>query len=317
LSAAQVRPVDPPLPPGLRGLVRLLVPLTLSLMLAGTVLTLGNIQRNLIFSPLIGAGLVMLLIRFLPPHLRQENPLADQPREKVVASLKPILVFAALYPLLVIPVIVWTRMEPIPLLPQQSTNWILTWNYAIVAKVILLGVPTIALAARYGGGAKRLGLVGFGHPWLWLGTLVAAGVDVALNPTWRFILQHPLPPLGVDAGLVVVAFAFAGLPEELLFRVLLQTRLELLIGRWPGLALSSVLFGLMHFPSRYGLVWAGTTGSTPTDLIITLAFDFSIYVTGGLVFGYMWMRFRNAWIIIGGHTVYDAVALIGQAALGT
>jgi uncharacterized protein len=300
----------------MRGLVRILVPLTISLLLAGTVLTLGGVKRSLVFTPLFGAAVVMLLVRFLPPRLRQENPIADQPRKELVASVKPILAFACLYPLLVIPIIVWTRMQPIPILPHTSTNWILTWNYAIVAKVLLLGVPTLFLAVRYGGGAKRLGFIGFGHPWLWFGTLVAAGVDIALSPTWRFILQHPLPPLGIDAGLVALAFGFAGLPEELLYRVLLQTRLELLIGRWQGLAASSVLFGLMHYPSRYGLVWFGSTGSVASDLIITLAFDFSIYVSGGLVFGYLWMRFRNAWINIGGHTVYDAVALIGQAALG-
>ena len=300
-----------------RGLIRLILPLTVAFLIAGTVLSLGGLRGTLTFTPLLGAVLVMLLVRFLPPHLKQENPLADLPRAAALRGFKPILGFALLYPLLVIPVIIWTRVSPIPLLPGISTNWIFTFNYAIVAKVVLLGIPTLWLAWRYGGGKKHLGFIGFGHPWLWLGTLVAAGVDVALNPTWRFIFERPLPPLGVDVGIVLLAFAFAGLPEELLYRVLLQTRLEILIGRWPGLAISSVLFGLMHYPSRYGLVWYGSTGSPAIDALVTLAFDFSIYVSGGLVFAYLWMRFRNAWIIIGGHTVYDAVALIGQAAYGT
>lgn len=50
----------------------------------------------------------------------------------------------------------------------------------------------------------------------------------------------------------IIMFVFIGAVEELMFRSILQTRLEKLLGLKYGLLLSSVIFGVMH--SGYGLV---------------------------------------------------------------
>jgi membrane protease YdiL (CAAX protease family) len=45
-------------------------------------------------------------------------------------------------------------------------------------------------------------------------------------------------------------FVFVAVPEELFFRAWVQNLLERRVGRWPALAIASVLFGLSHFNKR-------------------------------------------------------------------
>lgn len=72
----------------------------------------------------------------------------------------------------------------------------------------------------------------------------------------------------------IVMLFFVGLVEELIFRSLLQTRLEASFGMVKGLLITSLLFGMMH--SGYGQVY---------ELLMT---GFA-----GLLIGYMFQRTRS------------------------
>ncbi|ADI75132.1 Abortive infection protein (plasmid) [Methanohalobium evestigatum Z-7303] len=74
--------------------------------------------------------------------------------------------------------------------------------------------------------------------------------------------------------LSIVMIFFVGLVEELIFRSILQTRLENSFGLLPGLLITSLLFGMMH--SIYGNVY-------------------EIFFTSlaGLVIGYMFQKTRS------------------------
>jgi len=78
--------------------------------------------------------------------------------------------------------------------------------------------------------------------------------------------------------LSLVMVMFVGLIEELIFRAILQTKLEEMIGNYRGLLLASILFGVMH--SGYG---------TPYEMLFT-AF-------AGLMLGYMYQRTRNLFFV--------------------
>jgi membrane protease YdiL (CAAX protease family) len=52
--------------------------------------------------------------------------------------------------------------------------------------------------------------------------------------------------------LTIVMFVFVGAVEELIFRCILQTRLEKALGLKSGILLSGALFGIMH--SSYGIL---------------------------------------------------------------
>ncbi len=72
---------------------------------------------------------------------------------------------------------------------------------------------------------------------------------------YRIIHPEPLiPELGIAnmLTLVIIMFVFVGLVEELIFRSILQTKLQQLMEPWEGLLVASILFGIMH--SGYGSV---------------------------------------------------------------
>lgn len=78
--------------------------------------------------------------------------------------------------------------------------------------------------------------------------------------------------------LSIVMIIFVGLIEEIIFRYILQTRLQQTLGIWPALLIASALFGVMH--SGYGTIYE--------VLMTTIA---------GLVIGYIYIRTRSLYLI--------------------
>jgi membrane protease YdiL (CAAX protease family) len=92
----------------------------------------------------------------------------------------------------------------------------------------------------------------------------------------------------------------AGLPEELLFRGLLQSRLEFLTKRpvW-GLFLGAFIFGVTHIPiDLHGLGWQHW------EVALESAFTYQMSV--GLALGYAFQRSRNLWPLTLLHALIDA-----------
>lgn len=85
----------------------------------------------------------------------------------------------------------------------------------------------------------------------------------ALIPVWN---------LTQLALITVVMVGFVGFVEELLFRGVLQRRLQSRLGRWSGLALTSVIFGLMH--SGYSLP-AEIAFATGIGVLLGLIYDWT------------------------------------------
>lgn len=92
----------------------------------------------------------------------------------------------------------------------------------------------------------------------------------------------------------------AGLPEELLFRALIMSRLVALIRRpaW-GLFLSAFIFGLTHIP--IDLEGAGASNWTNA---LESAFTFQMGI--GLCLGFAFLRVRNVWPLSLIHALIDA-----------
>jgi len=74
--------------------------------------------------------------------------------------------------------------------------------------------------------------------------------------------------------IAIVMFVFIGLAEELIFRSILQTRLEKVIGLKKGLFLTAILFGIMH--SVYGQI---------NEILLATLF--------GVVTGYIFQKTRS------------------------
>lgn len=84
--------------------------------------------------------------------------------------------------------------------------------------------------------------------------------------------------------ITIVMFVFVGAVEELMFRSILQTRLENVLGLKSGLILSSLLFGIMH--ANYGIV----------NEILYAAFF-------GIILGYIFQKTRSFPFILSIHGI--------------
>ncbi|MDA2807881.1 CPBP family glutamic-type intramembrane protease [Nocardiopsis suaedae] len=177
--------------------------------------------------------------------------------------------------------------------------------YAAKAIFLLLLPPLFAGAGgitRRSAGPDLLALAaGVREPWRWAALVPAAVFPALLALPW--IARPDLPgTLPADYALgAVIALTFAGVAvaDVLFFSVLLQTRLELLFGRWPGIAATAVLYGLSS------LVGEPLTGGAH-DLASAVA----VQGASGLVAGYLWARYRNLWanlLLAGGVTALAMV----------
>jgi uncharacterized protein len=111
----------------------------------------------------------------------------------------------------------------------------------------------------------------------------------------------------INIMMVLVSFLIplltAAIPEELFYRVILQTRIEKLFGSTIGVLGSSMSFALFHFPSRYILA-NGIEGEMGNVLSVMSGTVFPVFIVG-LVFGLLWSKFKNTYLLIALHVGID------------
>jgi uncharacterized protein len=98
---------------------------------------------------------------------------------------------------------------------------------------------------------------------------------------------------------MVLTFLSASLAEELFYRVMLQTRLEALFGRWPAIVATALLFALMHVNRLQD-------GPFAVMLAVIVVFNGGF----GLFVGYLWSRYRNLAAIVAAHGAVNSLALL-------
>ncbi|GAA1750679.1 hypothetical protein GCM10009681_22210 [Luedemannella helvata] len=143
--------------------------------------------------------------------------------------------------------------------------------------------------------------------WRWWGPLPALAAFALLTSVGPFAGSHPdaadYPDPAVLALAATITFFTANVAEELFYRVILQTRLEAALGRWPAIVAGALLFALLHLPTH------GQTASPLGGLPVTLAAIVVFQGTAGLFLGYLWSRYRNAWAQIAAHTIINTLPL--------
>lgn len=129
-------------------------------------------------------------------------------------------------------------------------------------------------------------------PALLLGVLTQVGPFSPGAPaTWP-----PLAMLLIGATATAIT---AGLGEELMFRRFLQTRLEALAGRWTGILVASILFGLMH-------TFSHGDGALGENAVRAIAMN----GTTGLALGLMWSRWRRIWVCVLAHVLLNGFGVL-------
>lgn len=156
------------------------------------------------------------------------------------------------------------------------------------------------------GGSPGLGLRGRGKlvelaVGLVLGTgLMALAVGlIALLGGYRVTGISPSPQLLVPLAIGIGA----GFIEEILFRGVLLRVLDSWLGSWAALAITSLLFGLIHLMNPGASVW------TALGLVIE----------AGVLLGAAYLLTRRLWLVIGVHIAWNTVqgGVFSSAVSGT
>jgi len=139
----------------------------------------------------------------------------------------------------------------------------------------LLTIPvTIALTSQ-GFTKEQLGIT-FKRMWIYIPLSIIIGLLLGVGEYLIIETNYLIPDLSIIPLLILtlVMVFLVGLVEEIIFRSILQNRLEVFLGSRGGIIVTSALFGLMH--SGYGN-------------IIEIFYTFLV----GFIIGYMFYRTRS------------------------
>lgn len=163
----------------------------------------------------------------------------------------------------------------------------LRWNWQRHGRALIgVGLALLAFQAIFGRGLQTL-------------------LALHLNPTTLL--------WAVPAAFVWIVFE-AGLCEEVLFRVGLQTRLAAVLNsEFAAVCLASLVFGLAHAPGLYlrGAALMEGAGAHPT-LLWSVAYSVAIISPAGFLLGTLWSRTRSLGLIVLLHALTDLLPGITQ-----
>lgn len=241
-----------------------------------------------LWMPLASVLSVLLLTRLVPPRLVNLAPLADIDRQRITREAWVLVGAAIAFPALV--------------LAATAAGMTGDIVYSPLKVLMFLAIPLLAFRALRGNGPHAR----------WLTRLDRTRALAPIVPVVAWILLARLGPLAPPAVApenlpdpVTVAVASvitlltASVLEEVFYRGFLQTRLESLVGRWPAIAATSILFAAMHIASH---VHARTVA-------VDLATIVAVQGTFGVMQGYLWSRYRNIWAPIAIHIAVNLVYL--------
>ena len=131
--------------------------------------------------------------------------------------------------------------------------------------------------------------------------LLGLQLTIGRGPAQLAALSEPAWFIAIVAPVALFWMTLeAGLTEEFLFRALLQTRIAAwLRSETVAIVLMAILFGLVHAPGyvlRGAHLMEGMTGAP--DVLTAAAYSIVVVAPIGLMFGVLWARTRNFWLLV-------------------
>lgn len=189
-------------------------------------------------------------------------------------------------------------------------------TYAFGFKIgLLLVVPALAIRrAGYTMDDLLLGWRPTPAAILRVALLFFAGLFInasKIDPIRDAVAGLPAVEAGLRVGFGCILLLFsAGIPEELVYRWGLQTRLERAWGRVAAILVTAVLFTAWHLPTRYFLA-EGAEGSAGDLGTVLLGTGLPVLVVA-LVLGWAWDRWRNLPALIFFHWGVDTLPSVAS-----
>ncbi len=165
-------------------------------------------------------------------------------------------------------------------------GWLVAYRPGIAGIYVFFAIP-LAMMLLLGNHPRSLG---FRWPAAPRWTLAAYGGLFLLTIIQNAVIRGP--ERAAFAGLA--GLLGAGLPEELLYRGIIQTRLETLLGPLRAIAATSLLFGVVHLGS-----------SDPLGPLFQLGNALGPKALIGLILGHCYYRTRSLWPGVLFHATLD------------
>jgi len=138
-----------------------------------------------------------------------------------------------------------------------------TTLYSLVFIYSLLAIPASIAATQQEFTRAQLGIT-FKKIWLYFPLSIFLGFLLAEGEYQIIRTNYLIPDLTISnlLTLSVIMIFFVGVVEEIIFRSVLQNRLQILLGNGTGIIFTSILFGLMHsvYGSIYEVIYASFVG---------------------------------------------------------
>jgi uncharacterized protein len=227
----------------------------------------------------------------------------DRPKHESLG----LLAYLAIYAILLIGIWLGSVREAIP---EGQTQELAVLGYKLLIHVALPAGIILLLGGKLTGlfdsGLQRRGF--------WTSLILLSAMMFALLAVVSPSLQQiGALNLGPAAALFWIAASWlwfsleAGLCEEFLFRACLQSRLAAwLKSPTAGIVLTSVLFGLAHWPGLYLRGGPGVDGWS-TDPIQVAAFAIATLSPLAVSLGLLWARSRSLLLVVLVHGAIDAL----------
>ncbi|GIG40681.1 CPBP family intramembrane glutamic endopeptidase [Cellulomonas phragmiteti] len=234
---------------------------------------------------LLPTVVALVLVRALPPRVPTLAPRVQEGR-RVRVAVAALVACAAAFPVVV-----------------AASGVAASAEYHLVKLVVVVALPALAVLATRGSLATTWPRAA----WRWWAPAVVVVVWTALSQAapWLRHADYSGYPTDLLVAAALATALTAGVGEELLYRVWLQTRLEALLGRWGGIAVAGLLFALLHVGARHG---QGPLVEVAGAVVVQ-------GLTLGVVAGYLWSRYRNVALTVALHVLANgyvvAVALVG------
>ncbi len=144
---------------------------------------------------------------------------------------------------------------------------------------------------------------------------IAYGFNELVGGVEFFQTQHFVDPILSLSNIplavlysIPVLLLLAAIPEEFMFRTLIQTNLSEKHGPLLGILASSLIFGLFHIPVNY-MTYLFFNPVPADALIYALLFSFVYQAQVGLIFGIAWQRSRSLILPVSLHLVHNMVEM--------
>jgi uncharacterized protein len=109
---------------------------------------------------------------------------------------------------------------------------------------------------------------------------------------------------------LILPLLTAGIPEEFVYRGILQTRIEAVWGRLAAILIANTLFTAWHIPTRF-LLAHGLEGEAGNLSSVLLGTGIPVFIVG-LIFSLLWDRYRRFWPLVMAHWGVDTLPAISS-----